>query len=67
MPSYDATDDKSEMSRKKKKKSSFLIIYWYWELKEEAEDKKGGNDSLSHEYKEEILPEVKGLVNKQHT
>ena len=26
----------------------------YWELKEEAEDKKDGNDRVSHELKEEI-------------
>ena len=26
----------------------------YWELKEEAEDKKSGNNSFSHEHKEEI-------------
>ena len=26
----------------------------YWELKEEAENRKGGNDSLSHEGKKEI-------------
>ena len=26
----------------------------YWELKEEAEDRKSGNGSLSHEHKEEI-------------
>jgi hypothetical protein len=26
----------------------------YWELKEEAEDRKSGNNSLSHKHKEEI-------------
>ena len=26
----------------------------YWELKEGAEDRKSGNDSLSHEQKEDI-------------
>ena len=27
----------------------------YWELKEKAEDRKDGNDSLSTEHKEEII------------
>ena len=27
----------------------------YWEVKEEAEDHKGGKDSLSYEYREKIL------------
>ena len=40
----------------------------YWKLKEEGEDKKkNGNDSLSHEHKEEIrsyLPQVHGSANK---
>ena len=26
----------------------------YWELEEETEDRKGGNNSLSHEHKDEI-------------
>ena len=26
----------------------------YWELKEEAENRKGGNDNLSHEHNEEM-------------
>jgi hypothetical protein len=29
-------------------------IQRYWKLKEEAQNHKFGNDSLSHEYKEEI-------------
>ena len=34
----------------------------YWELKEEAEDRKSGKDSLSIEHKEDHGP-----INKRHT
>ena len=37
----------------------------YWELKEEAEDRKNGDDSLSVDHK--YLPLVLGPANKQHT
>ena len=41
----------------------------YWELKEEAEDRKSGKDSLSIEHKEVqvIFRDAMESANKQHT
>ena len=45
------------IGRRRRRRIQFLDLRnrkIYWELKEEAEDKKDGNDSLSIEHKEEI-------------
>ena len=47
--------------RRRRKRTQLLDVLRnrkYWELKEEAEDRGGGGDSLSIEHKEEILSSI---------